>query len=166
MKAELDFTTLPKRKTIRGISFLLDPFGTYTPEFREKAESKIKIRKPSDCLPLLHQLRSESQEHFMVITLDSAHQVIKSHTITRGLVNQCQIHPREVFRAAIEDMAVSIIVAHNHPSGNLDPSPDDMMATRRLSEASKTIGIKLLDHFIVAETGFTSLMDLYTMYFS
>ena len=162
----MDFQTLPKRKKIRGIQFKLDAFGTYAPEIHETAVSKLKIRLPSDCLPLLLPIRDEAQEHFNVVTLDGAHQAIKVHTITRGLVNQCQVHPREVFHVAIQDMAVSIILAHNHPSGILEASTDDLLTTRRLTEVSKTIGIKILDHLIVGETGFLSLRERFPDYFT
>ena len=162
----MDFQTLPKRKTIRGIPFKLDAFGTYVPEIGEGSQSKIRIRIPSDCLPLLLPVRNEAQEHFMVVTLDGAHQVIKAHVITRGLANQCQVHPREVFHVAIQDMAVSLILAHNHPSGSIEASTDDLLTTRRLSEVSKTMGIKMLDHLIVGETGFLSLRERYPDYFA
>ena len=162
----MDFETLPKKKTIRGIPFKLDAFGTYSPEINENSVSKIKIRLPSDVLPLLLPIRNESQEHFMVITLDGAHQVIKAHTISKGLVNSCQIHPRETYFHAIADRAVSIIIAHNHPSGVLEASNDDLLTTRRLSEVSKTMGIKILDHLIVGETGFLSLRERFPDYFS
>ena len=166
MKDEFDFHTLPKRKTIKGIPFKLDAFGSYSPEFRENAPIKLRIRQPSDCLPLLLPIRNEAQEHFILVTLDGANQVIKAHTISKGLVNSCQIHPRETYFHAITDLAVSIIIAHNHPSGNLEASSEDLATTRRLSDVSKTMGIKLLDHLIVSENGFLSLKETYPIYFS
>jgi DNA repair protein RadC len=114
---------------------------------------------------MLGALRSAPQECVVVLTLDGNNQVIKSHTITRGLANQSQIHPRETFYPAIHDRAVSILVAHNHPSGNLEPSEADLIATRRLVEVSKTLGIPVLDHLIVAEGGFLSIREKYPAYF-
>jgi DNA repair protein RadC len=121
--------------------------------------SKLKIRRPQDALPVLGHLRTSPQENFVVLTLDGSHQLIKVHPVTVGLANQSQIHPRETFHPAVEDRAVSIMVAHNHPSGNLEPSESDLAATRRLVDASKTLGIPVLDHLIVAESGFVSLKE-------
>ncbi|MEO7957826.1 MAG: DNA repair protein RadC [Fibrobacteria bacterium] len=126
---------------------------------------KIKIRTPKDAMPLLGSLRKAAQESVVVITLDGNNQVIKTHAITRGLANQSQIHPRETFHPAIQDRAVSILVAHNHPSGNLEPSESDLIATRRLVEVSKTLGIPVLDHMIVSEGGFLSIREKYPGYF-
>jgi DNA repair protein RadC len=126
---------------------------------------KIKIRTPKDAMPMLGNLRKAAQESVVVLTLDGNNQVIKAHTITRGLANQSQIHPRETFHPAIQDRAVSILVAHNHPSGNLEPSESDLIATRRLVEVSKTLGIPVLDHMIVSEGGFLSIRERYPAYF-
>jgi DNA repair protein RadC len=129
------------------------------------ARKKVKIRTPKDALPLLGTLRGAAQECVVVLTLDGNNQVIKAHTITRGLANQSQIHPRETFYPAIHDRAVSILVAHNHPSGNLEPSESDLIATRRLVEVSKTLGIPVVDHMIVSEGGFLSIRERYPAYF-
>jgi DNA repair protein RadC len=102
----------------------------------------------------------------VVLTLDGNNQIIKKHTITVGLANQSHIHPRETFFPAIQDRAVSILVAHNHPSGNLEPSEADLVATKRLVEVSKTMGIPLLDHLIVSENGFLSLRERFPAYFT
>ncbi len=130
------------------------------------SRKKVKIRTPKDALPLLAALRTGRQEIVIVLTLDGNNQIIKSHSITKGLANQSQIHPRETFYPAIEDRAVSILVAHNHPSGNLEPSESDLVATKRLVEVSKTMGIPLLDHLIVSENGFLSLRERYPNYFT
>jgi DNA repair protein RadC len=130
------------------------------------ARKKVKIRTPKDALPLLAALRKGAQENVVVLTLDGNNQIIKLHAITTGLANQSQIHPRETFFPAIQDRAVSILVAHNHPSGNLEPSEADLVATRRLVEVSKTMGIPILDHLIVSEIGFLSLRERYPGYFA
>jgi DNA repair protein RadC len=126
---------------------------------------RVRIRKPSDALPYLGALRNRKQECFTVLTLDGSHQVIKAHEITVGLANQSQVHPRETYACALEDRAVGIMAAHNHPSGSLDPSAEDLVATRRLSEAGRLMGIPLLDHIIVTEEGFTSLRERFPDYF-
>jgi DNA repair protein RadC len=126
---------------------------------------RVRIRKPSDALPYFGPLRKRTQECFTVLTLDGSHQVIKAHEITVGLANQSQVHPRETFACALEDRAVGIMAAHNHPSGSLDPSAEDLVATRRLAEAGRILGIPLLDHIIVTEEGFTSLRERFPDYF-
>ena len=163
----MGFNALPKRKVIKGISFVLDAFGCYKPENLEclPARIRIRIRKPADCLPLFENVRNRRQECFVALTLDGVNQVIKSHEITVGLANQCQVHPRETYARAVEDRAVGLIIAHNHPSGSLDPSTDDLVTTRRLADAGRLMGITLYDHIIVAETGWISLRERFPDYF-
>lgn len=154
---------LPKRKTIGGVIFVKDRFGTYIPESYLK--SRMKIRSPKDAMPALAAIRLSPQEVVVVADLDGNNQIMKVREITQGLANQSQIHPREVFRGAIMNNAVSILVAHNHPSGNLEPSESDLIATRRLVEVSKTIGIPVMDHIIVSADGFMSIRERYPAYF-
>lgn len=160
----MELEKLPKTKTICGIRFVRDPFGIYKPDHVNVPP--IKVRKPADILPALSNLRAAEQEIVAVATLDGNNQLIRVHEVTRGLVNQCQLHPRETFFVAIADKAVSIMVAHNHPSNNPEPSESDLIATRRLVEVSKTIGIPLLDHLIIIRDGFSSLRERYPAYFS
>ena len=89
---------------------------------------KIKIRTPKDALPFTEKIRNMEQEAVMVILLDGANQFISSEVVTIGLVNQSQIHPREVYKHAIRQNAVSILLVHNHVSGNLEPSESDLIA--------------------------------------
>jgi len=105
----------------------------------------------------IDSLRHGRQEHFFVITLNGAHEVIHAHLISKGTVNQSLVHPREVFAEAIAERAAAIVCVHNHPSGNLTPSKEDEEITRRLEEAGKLLGIPLLDHIIVSKNGFQSL---------
>ena len=156
---------LPRRKNICGIWFVLDAFCAYVPEIRTDKPHKIRIRIPPDCLPLLAPIRRESQEILMVLTLDGVHQVIKSHKITVGLANQNQVHPRETYVCALEDRAVAIVIAHNHPSGSLEPSIEDLLTTRRLADAGRILGIPLLDHMIIGGDGYTSLRERFPDYF-
>ena len=115
---------------------------------------------PDDVLDRLCDLKYESQEHFVVITLDNANHVIARHTVTVGLANQTPAAPREVFRPALMDNASSIIVAHNHPSGSTEPSEEDMAITRLLISAGKIMKIPVLDHIIISKSGYTSLCRL------
>lgn len=130
-----------------------------------QSRRRLRIRTPKDALPVLGTLRTSGQENFVVVTLDGGNQVIKVHPVTVGLANQSQIHPRETFHPAIADRAVSILLAHNHPSGNLEPSESDLAATRRLVDVGKTLGIPVVDHLIVTGVGFLSLREKHPAYF-
>lgn len=130
------------------------------------SRQRLRIRAPKDALPLLGALRKSAQENFVVITLDGNNQVIKVHAVTVGLANQSQIHPRETFHPAVADRAVSILLAHNHPSGNLEASESDLAATRRLVDVGRTLGIPVVDHLIVCEGGCLSLRERYPAYFA
>ena len=119
----------------------------------------IRIRKASDVVPLLNHLLDRPQEHVISISLSGAHEVIKIRTVSIGLLTSCPIHPREVFVGPIMDRAFSVILAHNHPSGDPTPSEEDKKVTRHLALAASTLGIKLLDHIIVARRGFYSFQE-------
>jgi DNA repair protein RadC len=99
------------------------------------------------------------QEEFYILTLDSTNKVIRTHGITVGLVNMSHVHAREVFRPAILDAATSIIAAHNHPSGDSQPSEADRRVTRSLIKAGAILGIKLLDHVVLARDGSWSFRE-------
>lgn len=99
------------------------------------------------------------QEELHVLTLNGNHRVIRSHQVTVGLLNSTQVHPREVFRPAILDAAASIILVHNHPSGSPKPSAEDVKVTKEIESVGKLIGIKLLDHVVVAREGCTSIIE-------
>ncbi len=95
-------------------------------------------------------LSGKKKEHFVVILLDSRHRVLRASSVSIGTLDMSVVHPRETFREAITEGAAAIIVAHNHPSGDPDPSPEDVALTRRLMEAGQLIGIPVLDHLIIA----------------
>ena len=124
-----------------------------------KPDKVFSIRKPEDLLPKLEDIRNLKQEHFICVTMNGANELIRYRTITIGLLNSSQVHPREVFADAITDRAASIILAHNHPSGTLEPSKADTLITKQLCESGKLLGIEVLDHIIVTTDGFTSLKD-------
>jgi len=120
---------------------------------------KSKISSPADILPLVSFLSGKKQEHFICITLNGANELIQTRTITMGLLNHSLVHPREVFADAITDRAASIICVHNHPSGTLDPSSQDIAITRQLADAGTLVGIRLLDHLIVTDSGWLSMKE-------
>jgi DNA repair protein RadC len=119
----------------------------------------FKIGLPPDVLPLIQHMADRKQEHFLCISLNGAYEVIAVRTVSVGLVNKTQVHPREVFADPITDRATAIIVAHNHPTGNLTPSKDDIAITRQLKSAGETLGIRLLDHIIFSHKGYYSFME-------
>lgn len=115
--------------------------------------------KPKDIWESLREVREAKKEHFIVFYLDARNAEIKRETVSIGTLNYNIVHPREVFEPAVRNLAASIIVAHNHPSGNLEPSDEDIALTRRLAQAGKLLGIELLDHVIVSKEGFKSLKE-------
>lgn len=153
-----------KTRKIKGISYVTFLNGVMVPESLVR-EVGPKMRTPSDFLPRLQDLKFADVEHVVVFTLDGNNQIMNRHHVSQGLANQSQIHCREVFRPAILDGAVSVVVAHNHPSGAVEPSESDLIATRRLTEAARIIGISLLDHMIVSRIGHLSLREKYPAYF-
>jgi len=107
----------------------------------------------------VQRAKTARQEHLIVLSLDSGARIIKTRVVTIGLVNFSLVHPREVFSGAISDNAVSIILCHNHPSGSLEPSSEDIEITRRLKLSGEILGIRLLDHVIVSSDGFYSFQE-------
>jgi DNA repair protein RadC len=116
------------------------------------------IDSPEKAVEQLTDIRNKKQEYFVCLTLDGANRLIAKRVITIGTLTSSLVHPREVFADAITDRAASIIVAHNHPSGNLDPSPADIDVTKRLQDAAKLLGIALNDHIIVTKDSFASIV--------
>jgi len=119
----------------------------------------VKVTSSRDILPLVRHLADRKQEHFVCISLNGAHEVIATRVITIGLVNSTQIHPREVFSDPLIDRACAVIVAHNHPSGNVSPSEEDRRVTKSLKDAASVLGIKLLDHVVFAANDYYSFAD-------
>ena len=114
---------------------------------------------PSDVWQELKDIRNRKKEHFAVFFLDARNQEIQREIISVGTLNANLVHPREVFEPAIAHSAAQIIVAHNHPSGNPEPSDEDRMITTRLADAGKILGIEILDHVVVTEHAFASFKD-------
>ncbi len=127
----------------------------------------IQSHNPSDHLDspkkvwkyLLPIIVGLNHEEFYLLVLNNKSCLIKKVLVSLGTVSEAIIHPREVFREAIRECGSSIIIAHNHPSGNLHPSKDDILTTRRIRDAGRIIGIQLLDHIIITEYGFMSMKE-------
>jgi DNA repair protein RadC len=118
------------------------------------------VKGPADVARLMvPALRASRQEVFHVLVLDSANAVAADIELSRGTLNASLVHPREVFKTAIDHRAAAIIVVHNHPSGNPEPSPEDLAITRQLADAGKLLGIPVHDHVIVAGSDWSSLAE-------
>jgi DNA repair protein RadC len=116
------------------------------------------VRGPADVFRLMGpSLRDRPQEEFHALLLNTRHRVVRSVLVTRGILDASLIHPREVFRLAVGEGAAGVILVHNHPSGDPTPSDADRAVTRQLAEAGRVLGIPVLDHVIVARSGYTSL---------
>ena len=117
------------------------------------------ISSPEMILPVVAFLTAKKVEHFAVVTLDATHKVISMHITSKGIVNKTLVHPRETFRDAIMDNSAAIILAHNHPSGNANPSKEDDEITKRLVDAGTLLGIPVLDHIVVGNEGYYSYQE-------
>ena len=115
------------------------------------------IDSPEKAVERLADIRDKKQEYFVCLTLDGANRLIAKRVISIGTLTSSLAHPREVFADAITDRAASIIVAHNHPSGSLNPSTADLDVTERLREAGELIGIALVDHIILTKSDFVQV---------
>lgn len=118
-----------------------------------------KIETAQDVYTLLRHYADRPQEYFLSISLKGSREVIASRVVTIGLLSKVLVHPREVFADPLTDRAAAVIVAHNHPSGDLNPSQNDVEITRRLQEAGDILGIPLLDHVILSQSGYYSFAE-------
>jgi len=122
-------------------------------------KQNTKITSAEDVYHELLEYASKKQEYFLCITLDGASHIIQKRIISIGTLNQSLVHPREVFADAVSDRAAGIIIAHNHPSGQLEPSLEDKRVTKRLKEVGTIMGIELLDHVILSKEGYVSFRE-------
>lgn len=118
-----------------------------------------RIGGPKDLHPLIAHWADRKQERFLCASLNGAHELIAVRVVSIGLVNRTVVHPREVFADPIVDRACAVIVAHNHPSGRLEPSPEDLDITRRLRQAGELLGIDLLDHLVFDALSWLSFVE-------
>ena len=126
---------------------------------RYMVKETVKINEAKDVLPLLGDIASKQQEYFVCLSLNGANEVIEKRIVTVGLLDKSQVHPREVFADVITDRAASIVLAHNHPSGELKPSNSDLKIHEQLVDAGKILGIKILDHIIISKKGYYSFQE-------
>lgn len=126
---------------------------------RHLIKGTVKIECAEDLLPLLADITTKSQEHFVCISLNGANEVIEKRIVTIGLLDRSLVHPRDVYADVITDRAAAVIFAHNHPSGDLQPSEADMKTQEQLVQAAKILGIRVLDHVIVSKKGYFSFQE-------
>ena len=126
---------------------------------RHLLKDTVKISCAKDILPLLTDIAAKQQEHFICISLNGANEVIEKRIVTIGLLDRSPVHPREVFADVIGDRAAAVIFAHNHPSGELTPSNNDLKIHEQLTEAAKILGISVLDHIIISKKGYYSFQE-------
>ncbi|OMC89227.1 DNA repair protein RadC [Viridibacillus sp. FSL H7-0596] len=122
--------------------------------------SNRKIKSPKDGAELFREFLGEvDREHFLVMCLNTKNEPTHLNTVHIGSLNASIVHPREVVKPAILSNAASIMVCHNHPSGNVEPSPEDIEVTKRLQEVGEIVGIELLDHIILGEDSYLSFRE-------
>ncbi len=130
---------------------------------REDLEPELKnfdIKDPEAVVKAIRaSIKDKAKEHFKLILLNPRNKIIGISTISVGTLNASLVHPREVFKDAIVHSAASVVLAHNHPSGDPEPSEDDLTITKRLTESGKILGIEVLDHIVVVKNGFFSFKE-------
>lgn len=131
--------------------------------YKEVSMVKSKIGNPLDVVDLVMEMQFLDREHFRVITLSTKNHVLGIDEVSVGSLNSSIVHPREVFKKAVEKSAAAIIMVHNHPSGDPEPSREDIQVTKRLVEAGKVLGIDVLDHIIIGDSKYKSLKELALM---
>ncbi|MDA2922252.1 DNA repair protein RadC [Patescibacteria group bacterium AH-259-L07] len=152
----LDFEKLSKIKGIgSGKACLLLAAFELTKRALDVEDSNLAtINNTKDAVAHLQELRTAKKEHFVVLYLNARNQLIHKETISVGTLNANLVHPREVFKPAIEHLAASIIVAHNHPSGDVEASEEDLELTRKIKRAGNIIGIEVIQHIIIGNINY------------
>ena len=118
-----------------------------------------RIETPADLLPHVRHYADRKQEHFLCASINGANEILNIRVVSIGLIDRSPVHPREVFADALSDRASAVIVAHNHPSGSLQPSQSDVDITAQLKAAGVIVGIDLLDHIIFNRAGYFSFLE-------
>lgn len=124
-----------------------------------KDKKSVLLMSPKDVWSELKDIRSNKKEHFVIFFLDVRNQEIKREIISIGSLNASLVHPREVFEPAVRYLTAQIIISHNHPSENIEPSDDDLEITKRLINVGEILGIEVIDHVIVTKNNFLSFKE-------
>lgn len=123
-------------------------------------EPKRKVCSPKDVYTLMYpKMREQKKEKFITLCLDTKNRILREEVVSVGSLNASIVHPREVFKSALMESSASVIMVHNHPSGDPSPSREDIMVTEKMVEGGKLLGIDVLDHIIIGEGRYVSLKD-------
>ncbi len=117
------------------------------------------MNEPYSIFEAIRHYGSRPQEHFICVMLNGAHELLGINVVSIGLVNRTLVHPREIFAEPLKERATAVVIAHNHPSGNLEPSLDDLAITARIRKAGALLGIEVLDHIIFSEDSYRSMVE-------
>lgn len=123
------------------------------------AGRRPSVESPEEAFAVLRDLAGRKSEHLVVLLLNGSRELLARETVAIGAANQVYVQPRDVFSPALQAGAAEVVLAHNHPSGRLAPSPDDLHLTRRLGEAGRLVGVPLRDHLIVAGQRYLSMRE-------
>jgi DNA repair protein RadC len=157
--------TIEELSQIKGIGFAkaVQIKACFELGKRKDLEPELKdfnIKDPQSVVKAIStSIKDKAKEHFKLILLNARNKILGISTISIGSLNASIVHPREVFKDAILHSAYSVVLAHNHPSGDTEPSEDDLTMTKRLIEAGKILGIEVIDHIIITKTGFFSFKE-------
>ncbi|MDP3048583.1 MAG: DNA repair protein RadC [Thermodesulfovibrionales bacterium] len=157
--------TLEELSQIKGIGFAkaAQLKASFELGKRQDLEPELKdfdIKDPQSVVKAIRAgIKDKAKEHFKLILLNTRNKIIGISTVSIGSLNASIVHPREVFKDAIMHSAYSVVLAHNHPSGDTEPSEDDLMITKRLVEAGKILDIKVTDHIIITKNGYFSFKE-------
>ncbi|HEV8374607.1 MAG TPA: DNA repair protein RadC [Candidatus Polarisedimenticolia bacterium] len=124
-----------------------------------RSEGEFRVGSPREAYDLVRDLKRARKEHLVALYLDAQNFLIRRETITIGSLNTTRTHPREILQPAILHSALSFVLVHNHPSGSLEPSRDDLDFTRSIARAADLMGVTLADHLIVSPRGYVSLKE-------
>ncbi|MDI6809862.1 MAG: DNA repair protein RadC [Candidatus Eisenbacteria bacterium] len=127
--------------------------------FQDQKESTATLNTPEDVFKATAELKVHKKEHFVALYLNARNQLLRKEIVSIGSLNASIVHPREVFEPAVSNSALSVILVHNHPSGDSEPSVEDIAITKRLIRAGEIMGIDVLDHVIIGNGGFVSLRE-------
>jgi len=156
-----DFIRIPlsKLRGIKGVGLAKAALIAAAIELVKRGLDKniISIKKPTDILPYVSDIKTKQKECFLVFYLNARNEILRREFVSVGILTASLVHPREVFAPAIIQPAASVIFVHNHPSGDSTPSDEDLKLTNRLVSAGEILGIEVLDHIIVTKTGFLSM---------
>jgi DNA repair protein RadC len=157
--------TLEELSQIKGIGFakaaqIKACFELGKRQDLEPEQKDFDIKDPQSVVKAIRaSIKDKAKEHFKLILLNARNKILGISTISIGSLNASIVHPREVFKDAIVHNAYSVVLAHNHPSGDPEPSEDDLTMTKRLTEAGKILGVEVLDHIIITKNGYFSFKD-------